>query len=89
MSGVLFHQTAVDTAGGAQLLDEVIACYVAWREECGTVRARYEAWRSGAEEDRIRFAVYNMAVDREEYAATLYAESIDRLRRFLWPHLEP
>jgi hypothetical protein len=90
MSGLLAHQTMLDTAGGVQLVDEVIERYVAWREECEAVRAGYEAWSSGAEEERtIRFAVYNEAVDREECAASLYAESIGRLRRLLSSHHEP
>jgi hypothetical protein len=90
MRGLLPHRGVTDAAGGARLVDEVIDRYVAWREECETVRAGYEAWCSGAEEERtIRFAVYNMALDREEWAARLYAKSTQRLGRFLWPDFEP
>jgi hypothetical protein len=90
MSGLLPHQTVIDTAGGAVLVDAVIECYVAWREECEAVTAGYKAWSGGAGEGRtIRFAVYNLAVDREERAARLYAQSIGRLRAFLSPDLEP
>jgi hypothetical protein len=39
MSGLLPHQTVIDTAGGAELVDAVIVCYVAWREECEAVTA--------------------------------------------------
>jgi hypothetical protein len=75
------YQAVIDTARGARLVDEVLRCYVAWRNECETARAGYEAWCSGAEEERtIRFAAYNAAVDREERAARCYAESIDALR---------
>jgi hypothetical protein len=89
-SGLLPHRATVNAAGGARFVDAVIEGYVAWREECETVRATYEAWRSGAEAERtIRFAVYNSAVDREEWVARLYAESIERLRRFLWPDAGP
>jgi hypothetical protein len=77
----------VDLARGAWLVDEVIDCYVAWREECETVWTGYEAWQSAAEDERpLRFAVYNMALDREERAASDYEESLDRLCRSLWPH---
>jgi hypothetical protein len=90
MRGVLPHRRVTDAVGGARLVDEVIDRYVAWREECEAVRAGYEAWSSGAEEEgTIRFAVYNMALDREEWAAGLYAQNTQRLRRFLWPDLEP
>jgi hypothetical protein len=90
MRDVLPDRAVVDAPGGARLVDEVIGRYVAWREKSETVRAGYVAWCSGAEAERtIRFAVYNLAVDREEWAAGLYAESIERLRRFLWPDLEP
>jgi hypothetical protein len=90
MRGLLPHPTLVDTAERARFVDEVIQCYVAWREQCDAVRMGYESWCSGAGQERtIRFALYKMAVDREESAAKLYADSIGRLRRFLWPQLEP
>jgi hypothetical protein len=90
MRGLLPNRGVTDAAGAARLVDEVIDRYVDWREECETVRSGYEAWWSGAEEERtIRFAVYNMALDREEWAAGLYSKSTQRLRRFLWPDLEP
>jgi hypothetical protein len=58
MSGLLPHQTLLDTAGGTRLVDEVIERYVAWRKECEAVRTGYEAWSSGAGEERtFRFAV--------------------------------
>jgi hypothetical protein len=70
-----------DTAIGRWAIDELLQCYVSWREECHGVRLAYRRWADSAPaEGRLAYAGYVAALDREERAAQAYA---DHLERFL------
>lgn len=63
-----------------ELLDEFIATYISWREECASVRSSYEHWLSCPCEERpLAFASYVAALDREEKAATVHSAPCERL----------
>jgi hypothetical protein len=66
------------------LVDDVLASYVEWREGLDDANDAYRRWREApsAEEPR-RFAAYTAALDREEAAADSYAQSIAELLRWL------
>jgi hypothetical protein len=69
-------------AVGRRALDELLASYVDWREECHTVRLAYQRWTSDDRgEHRLAYAGYVAALDREERAASAYADHVDRVRR--------
>ena len=67
----------------AAMVDELIACYVDWREDAADSRAAYACWCESAPPDRrLRFASYLAALDQEESAAAKYAEvTIEVARR--------
>jgi hypothetical protein len=90
MSRPKIQDPAVDTATRSRLVDEAIGRYVEWREECATVQAAYRCWSDACATERtILFATYDAALDREECAAWVYFGAVSRLRRLLWPDLEP
>jgi hypothetical protein len=73
-----------------RLLDDALESYVEWREECATVEVAYRCWSSECSTERtMSFAAYAAALDREECAARVYADAVGRVKRFLWPDLEP
>jgi hypothetical protein len=66
-----------DTALGRWAVDELLDCYLSWREECHAVRLAYRRWTDSARaEDSLAYAAYVAALDREERAACTYAERI-------------
>jgi hypothetical protein len=68
----------------AHLVDEMLACYVDWREDATAAADAYGRW-SGAPPSEIacRFAAYLAALDQEESAATRYALAVRDLERSL------
>jgi hypothetical protein len=57
-----------------------VAAYVAWREDCKSVRAAYLTWRRARAAEAPRaFDAYEAALDREEVAANVYAELVRRV----------
>jgi hypothetical protein len=84
MSNLVLDGATVERAAATLLVDEMIECYVAWREERTAVRAGYGRWSRAARADRaICFAAYTAALDREGFAAERYAASVKRVYRFL------
>ncbi|HWF56645.1 MAG TPA: hypothetical protein VG223_18545 [Solirubrobacteraceae bacterium] len=74
--------TNADTWLGWSMIDQLLECYVSWREECDGVRLAYERWNEAARgERRLAHAVYLAALDREERGARAYAEQIERVSR--------
>lgn len=68
----------------ARLMDDAVDAYVAWREECTSLRNAYEWWTVASTPDaRSAFAAYRAAVDREERAADVYADRMTRLGALL------
>jgi hypothetical protein len=62
-------------------IDELVECYVSWREECHAVGMAHERWvDSTRDEGRLAYAAYVAALDREEQAARTYAAHVERLR---------
>jgi hypothetical protein len=56
------------------LVEEAIAAYRQWRQECAAVRTAYRGWLGArAAHRRFAFDDYNAALDREERAAGRYA----------------
>ena len=65
----------------AQLVDELLARYVEWREDAAAVADAHGRWRAApAAERAVAFAAYRAAVDQEESAAAAYAAAVDALR---------
>ena len=75
----------IDHTAADLLIDELVARYVAWREESAAVWETAQ-WCSAAmpAESGLSFAVYLAALDREEAAAAGYAMALERVR-LLWP----
>jgi hypothetical protein len=67
---------------GRRAIDELLARYIAWREECHTVQLAYQQCAGDDRSERERaYAGYLAALDREERAACAYADHVDRVRR--------
>jgi hypothetical protein len=57
----------------AGLLDEMLACYVDWREDAAAAADAYRRWSCApTAEESIRFAAYRAALEQEESAARSY-----------------
>jgi hypothetical protein len=71
-----------ETALERSVVDHLLECYVAWREECRAVRVAYEEWApsSGRDSD-LMYAAYRAALDQEEESARVYARRIDAVRQ--------
>ena len=68
----------------AGLVDEMLACYIDWREDAATARDAYGRWStSRAGEAAQLFSAYQAALDQEESAATSYAAIVDDVGRWL------
>ena len=64
------------------VVDELLECYVAWREECEAVRIAYRLWvDSGPGDGRLAYAAYLGALDQEEHAARAYAYQVGLVGR--------
>jgi hypothetical protein len=56
------------------LVDEMVAAYAEWREECANVRAAYDRWScADAADEPLAFGAYQSALDKEEKASQEYA----------------
>jgi hypothetical protein len=61
------------------LVDDAVAAYTQWRDECAAVRNAYRRWLgASAVRKRLAFEDYNAALDREERAARRYARLMGR-----------
>jgi hypothetical protein len=70
-----------DTTLRRWAVDELLECYLSWREECHAVRLAYQRWvGSTRAEARLAYTGYVVALDREEHAARTYATHIERFR---------
>jgi hypothetical protein len=66
------------------VLDEMIDCYVDWREESERVESAYRRWATAPSPHASRaFATYAAALDREELASISYAQVIRRILRLV------
>jgi hypothetical protein len=53
----------------ALLVDEMLGCYVDWREEATAVSDAYRRWSNAPEDEKVcRFTPYIAALDLEETA---------------------
>lgn len=58
-------------------LDEMLACYVDWREDAAAVADAYRRWSSApTAEESIWFAAYGAALEQEESAARRYGLAV-------------
>lgn len=83
----------VDTGGAgllAELLvDEMLSCYVEWREDAAEAAEAYRRWSmASSDESGWRFSCYMAALDQEEWSAKRYAVMMTELRDRL-PRLAP
>jgi hypothetical protein len=70
-----------DTAVGRWAVDQLLECYVSWREECHAVRVAYQRWvDSTRAEGRLAYGAFVAALDHEEHAARAYANELQRFR---------
>jgi hypothetical protein len=61
------------------LMDEAFDAYVAWRDECGSVRDAYDRWAGAPVVDAAgAFSAYQAALDQEESASQDYADMLAR-----------
>jgi hypothetical protein len=64
------------------VVDHLLECYVAWREECRAVRVAYDEWaQSPRGESDLLYTAYRAALDQEEESARVYARRIDAVRQ--------
>ncbi len=73
------RRTAETAQPDPDLVDEMLECYITWRERRTGVQDAYAAWRAAAAHDRERaFHAYVAALDREELAAEEYQRAVER-----------
>jgi hypothetical protein len=66
------------------VLDEMIDCYVDWRQASEQVESAYRRWAIARSPHMSRaFAAYAAALDREEVASIAYAQVIRRILRLV------
>jgi hypothetical protein len=71
------------TARHRSAIDELLECYVCWREACQAVSGAYEQWTDSDRGERaLAYAAYLAALDGEERAAGTYAHHTARVARF-------
>jgi hypothetical protein len=63
----------------AQLTDELLESYVAWREACEDAAATYARWREAGADRRLAHDRYRAALQAEEDAAAGYRDAAARL----------
>jgi hypothetical protein len=74
----------IDTALGHWAIDELLECYISWREECEAVRLAYRRYDdSEGVERRLAYAAYVAALDREEHTACAYGDHVERVSRLV------
>jgi hypothetical protein len=67
-----------------RLVNEALAAYLEWRQECSAVSLAYSRWASaGASEASLSYAAYAAALEREERASELYAGVIAHVANIL------
>ena len=68
-----------DTAVRRRAIDDLMDCYVAWREACYAVDLAYQRWAEATPDESGSFySGYVAALDREEQASLIYADHISR-----------
>jgi hypothetical protein len=63
----------------AQLTDELLECYVAWREACEDAAATYARWGGAGADRRLAYDRYRAALQAEEDAAAGYRDAAARV----------
>jgi len=73
------RRAAATTDPDPDLVDEMLECYITWREPRTGVQDAYADWRAAAAHDRERaFHTYVAALDREQLAAEDYQRAVER-----------
>ena len=68
----------------SEMVDEMLAAYVDWRETAAVAEVAYRRWsQSPAGERELRFATFVAALDQEESAAASYAGIVGGVARVL------
>jgi hypothetical protein len=68
----------------AGLVDEMLACYVDWREDAAAVDDAYTRWLTAPAQEKAQcYSAYFASLDREESAAAGYAFAVRKLERQL------
>jgi hypothetical protein len=58
------------------MVEELLDCYLSWREECAALDAAWDRWVHATKEDRpFAFAAYAAQLDLEEQAARCHETS--------------
>ncbi len=64
------------------LVDEMLGCYISWREDAAEAADAYGRWRAAPRaEESWRFAGYLAALDLEESTAASYAQAVADVER--------
>ena len=67
-----------------RLVDEMVDCYLEWRETAAAVATAYQRWvHASRAEERRRYSVYTASLDQEESAAITYAMAVADLEQRL------
>jgi len=67
-----------------EMVDEMLAAYVDWRETAAVARVAYGRWsQSPVAERELRFATFLAALDQEQSAAASYAGIVGGVARVL------
>lgn len=65
-------------------VDDMLGCYVDWREDAHAVGEAYRRWFGAPDgEEAGRFSAYLGALDQEEWSARSYAVAVARVEALL------
>jgi hypothetical protein len=68
----------------AHLVDEMIDCYLEWRETATAVASAYRQWfHAPRDEGRRRYSAYTASLDQEEAAAITYELAVADVEQWL------
>jgi hypothetical protein len=68
----------------AHLVDEMVDCYLEWRESAAAVGTAYQQWfHAPRAEERRRYSAYAASLDQEESAATTYEMAVADVQQWL------
>lgn len=68
----------------AHLVDEMVDCYLDWRETAAAVASAHRQWlHAPRDEGRRGYSAYTASLDQEEAAAITYALAVDDVEQWL------
>jgi hypothetical protein len=81
---ILDSQSVRSWPPGALVVDDMVDCYLDWRECASEVAAAYQRWRQAPrEEGSLRYSAYTASLDQEDSAAILYELAVADVEQWL------